>query len=295
MALNKIFSNNLAKNLAESGRKCSQTIAMRKVHVAVGLGIAVCATLFTTGCHRSSAQANALLGTWKITAPVLGSGTITFDESQFTERWPSLSDDDGTLVISGPFQLNDGMLHLNPKQFGIEGRPSASLTKFQDDLKKARAWDFSVQWSRDDMAYLNATNSFDSTVTMAITRGEAKPNPGKLAFAFSYDSQSNTAVAGPGGTFIETRLNAKNPPGMGRNLPNPVASNAPPTQSSAPPADGPTSNQSVTIETGPGPDSVSPDQDESQPADAITPPSSESTPDQPQAPPSQTTGDVQRF
>jgi len=261
---------------------------MRNACVPKGLWCVILASFFAAGCHHTQASANRLVGTWKLSAAVLGQGTITFDEDQFTERWPaSAASDAGALVISGPYQLTDGTLHLNPKQCQIVGNSTDQLTMIQDDLKLARAWDFSVRWSRDDLAYLNATGSFASTVVMAITRGDVKVNPSKLAFNFTGTNQSapsnpSTATGDPRNTSpaLDPAAASEHPELTG---PKPYGS--------AP--EDPSSSQGVTIVTGPSPQDYAPEPTPAQQGQQDSPATNEGGQDQGTQPPSG--GDVQRF
>lgn len=162
------------------------------------------APIFIAGCHSSGEQASVFRGDWKLTVPVLGQASVSFDNSQFTEKWSVSNDRDaGALVVSGPYQVSGNTLILNPKQFQIIGQSSSDLSTLEDNLKKADAWDYSVKWSGNDLAYLTATGSKDATVVMGLYRGVVKPNEKKLEFSFMWqDSRPVTNILPSAGQTV---------------------------------------------------------------------------------------------
>ncbi len=205
------------------------------------------APIFLTGCHSSREQVSVFKGDWKLTAPVLGQASVSFDNSQFTEKWSVSTDRDaGELVVSGPYQVSGDSLILNPKQFQIIGPTSDELNTLEDDLKVADAWIYSVKWSGNDLAYLTATGSKESTVVLGMYRGDAKPNERRLEFSLVWPGSQQT-ISQP--VRINPPLSPAplNPASNSNGAPQ-IAGGLQPDRLS----NGSDSSQSVTIITGAG-------------------------------------------
>lgn len=249
---------------------------MRGLNRTEGCCIALSA-IFLAGCHHAPIAANPFLGDWTLTAPILGQGSISFSDNQFTERWETQSyGDKSALVISGPYELSGNSVHLDPKTFMVQGKSQDMLQMIQDDLQKARAWDFKVSWSTNDLAYFNAESSSECTVSMAITRNGVKPNMGKLAFVFASEQNPSTMTFEGGSQEDSVSASQAGPAPQPPQLATPTQP-ATPAQNQT---DSQANSQPVTIVTGDAPlngDSGQ-DQNATQDAQSQPPQSEDSTP-----------------
>lgn len=232
----------------------------------------------SVGCKRAQADSPnaAILGEWKVAAPMIGESSIAFDEKGYVQRFPKQSGAGKPLMrITGDYVFTGDHLIFTPKRM-IVGLKSTTITQSGEGM--LGPFDFTVTRSTPDLLYLNGQSKgeFGSTkLTWALYRNGAKPDPKLLDTSFEIHSQPGGWQVKPTGTTTTTTTGSAVPMGPTPAQPeqqNPPASADLHTQPAPPPAPTTEPAPSTTGETAPPPQEPPKTNPNNQPMPEQTPP-----------------------